>query len=172
MKKLILLVLGALSALGANMLLTKYKTSHTPSIHYHAGFVVYIDGVKQEFADYKYMNFTPCSEHNTTKSPEEEQVEKAHLHDMIGDVVHVHRDGAKWKDLITNMRYTFPEGKSVTAYNNGQSIADILNQPIVGYDSVVFVVGEAKGVNPVAASVPRDHILEVEGKSELCGASD
>ncbi len=65
--------------------------------HLHAGFQVYVDGVKQDFSDYQYMEIQPCGITDYgEKTPEEQQLEKAHLHDGVGDVVHVHRAGATW----------------------------------------------------------------------------
>lgn len=131
-----------------------YSPKEFEYIHYHAGFRVYIDGVLQDYSDYKYMNFVPCSEHDVKKSPAEEQIEKAHLHDGVGDVVHMHRSGAKWGDLFKNIGVTLPTD------------LPILNTPIEPNSSVVIVVGTPVD-NPEKVSL--EHIKEVEAKSELCG---
>lgn len=124
-------------------------------IHYHAGFVVYIDGVKQDYSDYKYMDFESCSEHPEKMTAEEEQIELAHLHDGVGDVVHVHRAGAKWRDLFRNIGVSLP------------SELPVLNNPIEPNSSIVIVVGTPVD-NPVKVSL--EQIKEVESKSELCGS--
>lgn len=150
--KLSILVVLAIGAAYANWL---YKPKVSEDIHYHAGFIVYVDGVRQDYSDYKYMNFTPCTEHAVKKSREEEQIEKAHLHDGVGDVVHVHRNGAKWGDLLKNINVNLP------------SETDILKQTIEPNSSVVIIIGL-----PVSTpeKVPIEHIKEVEAKSELCGS--
>lgn len=154
MKTHIKLTIGAMSVLamiGANWYYTPRSASN---IHYHAGFRVYVDGVRQDYSDYKYMNFVPCTEHDTKKTQLEEQVEKAHLHDGIGDVVHVHRSGAVWGDLFKNI--------GVKLDGN----LEILTQPIGPNSSIVISVGKPV-VNPEKVSL--EQIKEIEAKSELCG---
>lgn len=126
-------------------------------LHYHAGFRVYIDGQRQDYSDYIYMNFVPCSEHNEGKSAAEEQMELAHLHDGVGDVVHVHRPGAKWGDLFRNIGVELPGD------------IPMLKEPIEANSSVVFNVGKVVE-NPEKVSL--EHIKEVEAKSELCGSGE
>lgn len=138
------------------------------AVHYHAGFRVYVNGVRQDFSDMKYMNFTACSEHDTKKSRDEEQMEKAHLHDGIGDVVHVHRDGGTWDDLFRNINFTFPSG-DVKAYRNGVPVSRILRQEIQNGESIIIVAGGDKGVD-MNDYVSPEKITEVEAKSELCGS--
>lgn len=132
-----------------------YMSTKNEHVHYHAGFVVYINGVKQDYSDYQYMNFTPCSEHAQKKSKKEEQIEKAHLHDGVGDVVHVHRDGGTWVDLFENIKVDLP----------GEN--EILKQVIEPNSSVVIEIG-SEVENPEKVST--EHIKEVEAKSELCGS--
>ena len=120
MKK-ILIVLVLVGVLGWRLWREK-----TEDVHYHAGFRVYIDGQLQNYSDYKYMNFVPCSEHDEKKSKEEEQIERAHLHDGVGDVVHVHKAGANWGDLFKNIGVTLP------------SEPEILQQTIEPNSSIVI----------------------------------
>lgn len=142
---------------------------HPTHIHNHAGFRVYIDNQLQDYSDYKYMNFVPCSEHDTKKSKEEEQIEKAHLHDNVGDVVHVHREGSIWGDLFTNMQVMLPKDKELIGYINGTKIENIMNQPIDPYSTAIFIIGKNDGDHGNEI-VGIDHIKEVEAKSELCGS--
>src|SRR5688500_3050606 len=114
--------------IGFIFLKTKSQEKHEEEIHYHAGFMVYIDGKLQDFSEAKFMSIAPCSEESDShqaKSKVEEQLEKAHLHDNIGDVVHVHRKGAFWGDLFKNIGFEFPD-KKLKAFINGKPIADIL----------------------------------------------
>lgn len=165
------LALGLLSVVAmviANWLYTNHEVEH---VHYHAGFRVYIGGQLQDYSDFKYMNFVPCTEHDTKKSAREEQIEKAHLHDSIGDVVHVHRSGAKWGDLFKNIGVTLPFDSGLWGYLDGVQQEDILNEPIEAFKTAVFVFGE-DNASHAKEIVSIDHIKEVEAKSELCGAGE
>jgi hypothetical protein len=135
----------------------KYFQRDEEHLHYHAGFRVYIDGQLQDYSDYKYMNFESCSLHDEKKSRAEEQIEKAHLHDGVGDVVHVHRAGAIWGDLFNNIGVTLP------------SDLEILKQAIEPNSSIVITIG--KEIDN-SEKVTLEHIKEVEAKSELCGADE
>ncbi len=146
-------------------------TKETEHLHYHAGFKVYTDGQLQDYSDYKYMNFVPCSEHDEKKSRAEEQIEKAHLHDGVDDVVHVHRSGARWGDLFTNIKVELPTDKKLKGYIDGREIDDIMREPITAYTTAIFVVGESEsGHEKEIVSI--EHIKEVEAKSELCGSGE
>lgn len=138
------------------------------AVHYHAGFVVYINGTKQDYSALQYMNLENCSLHSKPKDAAALQEEKAHLHDNVGDVVHVHVKGATWADLFRNIGVKFPGGP-VYGYRNGQEVADILHQEIKPYDSVIIMVGKKV---PAGASgyVTKAHIRAVEKSSENCGS--
>ncbi|TXH00388.1 MAG: hypothetical protein E6P95_03615 [Candidatus Moraniibacteriota bacterium] len=137
-------------------------------VHYHAGFKVYVDNRLQDYSGYQYMNYTPCSEHDEKKSKEEEQMEKAHLHENVGDVVHVHRIGAVWGDLFTNIKVSFPSDKKITGYIDGRKVEEIMSTPIEAYTTAIILVGESDASRG-GEVVSRAHIEEVEKKSELCG---
>ena len=139
-----------------------------PAVHYHAGFQVYVDGVRKDFSGFEYMTISPCSQ-NKKSGKEDPQLEKGHLHDGNGDVVHVHREGAVWQDLFTNLKYTFPSGKEIRAYVNGNQVDDILKQPITPYETVVIMVGKKPPLkDALAHAVTKDRIRAVEKSSEYC----
>lgn len=135
-------------------------------VHYHAGFIVYVDGIKQDYSDFKYMNFTPCSDHKTKQSKEEEQIEKAHLHDGDGGVVHVHRPLARWSDLFKNIAVDLPN-KNIAVYQDNSKISDNLDLAIIPNQSVIIIVGDTSGID-LTSPVPLSHLQEIEKKSELC----
>lgn len=154
MKLLKIMLLLVLVVGGGYVGYQKYFITENEHVHYHAGFVVYIDGVKQDYSDYKYMNWKPCTQVQGETTEEDEQIEKAHLHDSVGDVVHVEQAGSVWGDLFKNIGINLP--------------ADLpnLNDPIVANSSIVITVGKPVD-NPEKVSL--EHIKEVEVKSELCG---
>lgn len=152
------------------------KMREPAHVHYHAGIQVYVDDKLQNFSSIKYMTISPCTDKNSKKEEEatekEIQNDKGHLHDNVGDVVHVHVAGGRWKDFFANIQYPFPPGKSVFAFVNGKSVEDILNTPIRAYDSVVIFIGTRDNMKEdLKKAVTVDHIKEIEKKSELCGSS-
>lgn len=136
-------------------------------VDFHAGFQVYVDGNLQDFSDMKYMDVTPCETFFHKKS---DQLEKAQLHDNVGDVVHVHRKDAVWGDLFKNIGWKIPEGKEFVGYLNGTRTENLLEYPILRYDSVVFFSGKIEGMNQkLQARVTDETMKEVEKKPESCG---
>ena len=136
-------------------------------VHYHAGFIVYLDGKKHDFSALKYMHIEPCNEEENHQ--EDDHEEKAHLHDQIGDVVHVHRQGALWKDLFQNINFKFKDPASVNGYINGKEEKNILSKEIVPYESVIIIEGDIKNID-LNKYVSKSHMQEVEEKSESCGS--
>lgn len=135
-------------------------------IHYHAGFTVFVNGIQEDFSGPEYMSLTPCSDQAVYM---DEQHEKAHLHDRNGHVVHVHREGARWKDLFININYPIVEKKPFTAYINGTKVANILEEPIKPYESVVILTGKYGDPKTyLQQAVTRKKIIAAEKKSEDC----
>lgn len=133
----------------------------------HAGFQVYVDGKLQDFSDMKYMDVTPCESFFHRKS---DQLEKAQLHDNVGNVVHVHRKDAVWGDLFKNIGWQIPADKEFVGYLNGTRTENLLEYPILPYDSVVFFSGKIDDMNrKLQGRVTDEMIKEVEKKSESCG---
>lgn len=137
-------------------------------IHYHAGFVVFKDGKKVDFRGSEFMHIKPCSlDENKVKTQEEVQLDKGHLHGGVGDVVHVHERGAKWKDLFTNLNYQVDYSKSVF-YLNGEVI-DINKYGIKSYDSLVVFENNVEE-SLLTQSVSADRIKEIENTIVECGS--
>ena len=137
-------------------------------VHFHAGFYVYVDGVLQDFSKAEFMHFESCNINTQLNKNTSSSVGKAHLHDNVGDVVHIHEKGAKWGDLFMSINYYFPVGKSIQGFKNGKAISNILKAEIHPYDSVIIVVGDTKRID-MNKYVSITHIKEVESKSESCG---
>lgn len=157
------LIFIPVSLILAFLLLRPIQSSHP---HYHAGFRVFVNGELQDFSSYQFMNYSTCQDHTSTLTPAEEQLEKAHLHDGVGDVVHVHRQGAIWADLFHNLGYQV-ESKNLQAYRQGSPLPDALQQPILPNDSLIFVVGDASQID-FNTSVSLAHIQAIESQSEAC----
>ena len=146
--------------------------SKETAIHYHGGFVVFKGGQKVDFSGDQYMHIAPCTTKETAQTPAEIQLDKAHLHDNVGDVVHIHEPGAVWGDLFTNLKYLVEPAASTSAYLNGVKAENITLQPIKPYYSLVLLIG-AQYQPPeyyLNQAVIKDHILKVEQTSENCGS--
>ena len=163
MQKKILLTIILVVILGL-ILYLKYLPKK--EIHYHAGFKVYIDRKEEDFSKIKYMSVLAC-ETEEEEHKENEQLEKAHLHDRVGDVVHVEAEGAKWKDLFENISYQFDKAEELIGYVNGQKTENILDYPIKSYDSVIIFSGKVDKIL-LNSVVSQERIIEVEKKTETC----
>lgn len=140
-------------------------------IHYHAGFKLFVDGIAQDFSDPKYMSIIPCGAHSEKNNPALEQIEKAHLHDQQGTVVHVHREGAVWGDLFTNISYFIDSQKPLRAFSGTEEVSSILLKPITPYESVIILVGTFdSNRNYFSEAVTQAEIKAAEKKSENCGS--
>lgn len=148
------------------LFLLQKKKQEVNKVHYHAGFQVYVDNKLQDFSGIKYMSIKPCGEEEK-EHEENEQLEKAHLHDKVGDVVHVEAVGAKWKDLFINISYELNSSKQMTGYVNGRKTEDILEYPIKSYDSIIIFNGNADE-KLIKNAVTKQKIRDAEKKSETC----
>lgn len=170
-KKIVISGLILLFLIGGVLLFFQSKSAKVEEeVHFHAGFLVFVDGKRQDFSDSKYMHIEPCTDESAPHMPLnkiEEQQEKAHLHDGIGDVIHVHRKNTVWGDLFRNIGFVFPEG-NLTAYLNGKPLADVLSYNILPYESLIIISGDPKGID-LESYVTYEHIQEVEQISENCG---
>lgn len=172
MKKKLLIVLGLLLVFMTSAIIVLSQTVFKPQpIHIHAGYQVYKDEKLQNFSDFKYMHEMPCTVNGKPieGAKVDEQQEKAHLHDQNGDVVHVHRKGATWRDLFMNIKY--PINESAVAYINGQKIENFLDREIIPYESVVIFEGKhTKDQELLKKAVTKKRIIEVENSSEYCSS--
>jgi hypothetical protein len=89
------LILGALA-----MLAIRFFTYKPVQVHYHANFAVYINGQREEFkgAQY-YQEVAICSSTNSISIPQQ----RAHMHDNINSVVHVHDHAVTWGQFFENL---------------------------------------------------------------------
>jgi hypothetical protein len=146
-----------------------WLTKKLTKIHYHAGFQVYVDGEKQDFSGDQFMNNEPCS--IAKETAEDIQRDKGHLHDNVGDVVHIHTSGAVWGDLFKNLNFVFPATESAEFYLDGIKTDKAMSTPIKAYDSLVVLVGAHGDINQILNNqVSREYIQSVEKKSDGCGS--
>lgn len=88
------ILLGALLVMAIRFV--SYAPHHT---HYHANFAVYIDGEREAFNDPSYYeDVAACAAYDDITPPE-----RAHMHNKVNDVVHVHDDAVTWGQFFENL---------------------------------------------------------------------
>jgi hypothetical protein len=94
-------VFGLGLALGLLVLLVIRFATYSPvRVHYHANFALYINGKREEFKDPKYYEeVAVCSSTDSITRPEQ----RAHMHDNINSVVHVHDHATTWGQFFANL---------------------------------------------------------------------
>jgi len=158
MKK-ILIIVGILIAIFA------YDHFHVP--HHHAEFQVYIDGERRDLAGLDYMYFAPCRVYDFGER-ELEEIDRAHLHDYVGDVVHVHDDGLTWRVLLTNLNF---EGEFIGYNEEGVLVEGMMDEEISAYNSVIFSNTELENIHELVGELKgADYVREVEVVAVECGA--
>lgn len=142
----------------------KKSEEHT---HFHAGFIVYVNGERQDYSGTRFMHLDVCSIPGKQDDHMMDEKDTVHLHDNVGDVAHIHSPNVTWGMLFENMDVAFPKNTPIIGYKDGKMVPDILNTQIRKDDSVVVVVGDEKKVD-LSTYVTTQHIREVEGKSNTC----
>lgn len=136
--------------------------------HYHAGFIVFQNNKKLNFSDSKYMFIEPCAlNQKSSDSTAVIQIKKAHLHDNVGDLVHIEHVGAKWQDLFININFPI-NYSSVVGYINGKKIFNFQTQSIHPYDSLVVLIGKNDS-KFLKQAVTKDYMIKMAKKSTTCG---
>lgn len=172
MKKFLFVSIGIIALLLFIAIARSNLKTFTKSkqVHYHAGFQIYVDGKLQYISHPKYMLIKPCRKDGVSADKEDKQLEKAHLHDGVGDVVHIEAEGAKWKDLFQNIHFKIDSSKPIEGYVNGKKVNNILDYPIKSFDRVVIFIGKVEDKEEkLKHQVTRKKIEEVGKKSETCG---
>lgn len=167
-KKYIFLLIAAIIIVFGGIFLVRSKSEPEKKVHYHAGFIIVQDNKKLDFSDTKYMNISPCTLRKGDSSSEDPQLEKAHLHDNVGTVVHIERDGAKWKDLFINIHHTIDYAHTL-GYINGVKVENYQEQPINLDDSLVVLIGNNDIQANLKQAITKDYIEKIGTQSKICG---
>lgn len=88
--------------LGALIVLAIRYVTYKPAdqVHYHANFAVYINGQRQQFKGPQYYQEVQiCSLHGSMQTP----AARAHMHDNVNDVVHIHDNAVTWGQFFNNL---------------------------------------------------------------------
>lgn len=173
MNKSILVTCIVLLILAAGYLFNDIKRAEIPEevIHYHAGFVVFEGNKKVDFSDSKYMHILPCKvegDDAEIQPSANSQLEKAHLHDNVGEIVHIHVNSKSttWDDLFVNINFPIDYPKA-QGYINGQKVDAFYNKNINAYDSLVVLIGE-NDTALVNEGVTKENIISKESQTGGC----
>ena len=110
------LILGALL-----ILVIRLATYKTPAVHYHANFAVFINGQREEFKGPGYYEEETACKAGENITP----VDRAHMHDEINNVVHVHDHAVTWEQFFNNLGWSvginYIQTKDNLYQNNGDN---------------------------------------------------
>ena len=114
MRGMIHVVVGGLVgivAIGAARFATMPELDDGAGPHYHANFAVFVDGERLDLSAMHYMqDIAACKANPDLILP----VERAHLHEGIHDVVHVHHEGATWGHFFANIGFALGDDFLIT----------------------------------------------------------
>lgn len=155
MKALPVVIVLTIGFILINATAIAYKISTVPEnpVHLHANFAVVLNEVPVDFSSPSNMTIQPCGDmaHAYTKK------DGVHLHDQVGNVVHVHADDVTWNDLFDSVQYEVASkvsqaspGATPQYFINGQKKeAAILSEPIHSKDQLLVYVGSASAVQRI-----------------------
>lgn len=140
-------LVGALVIVGI-----RFATYSPEHVHYHANFAVYINGKREEFKDKRYYQEVVGSCTTDDITP----LERAHMHDNVGDIVHVHDHAVSWGQFFQNLGwsvnskliqtpdklYQADDTNNITFMLNGQKVSDITGQVIGNEDRLLVDFGD------------------------------
>jgi c-di-AMP phosphodiesterase-like protein len=120
-------LLSSIALLLIGIVFIGYKVSKVPEIpvHYHANFALFKNGTQIDFSDAKYMHIAPCSD-SPIEKPAKNKLDEIHLHNTIGNVVHVHTSGVTWRNLFQSLKFNIDEilsDKAIKIYINEKEVA-------------------------------------------------
>lgn len=141
--------------------------------HYHAGFQIYVNGELQDYSDDKYMHYSPCSiEPEEDEHDEDDPKDRIHLHNNVGNVVHVHADDVTWKEIFESLEIDEYLELSQIHYSDGTDWSvEVLNSRPEPYESVIFTFGENDNKDLILDnSVDIQVIEDAEYDVENCGS--
>jgi hypothetical protein len=178
------LLLGALVILGIRFF--TYSPEH---VHYHANFAVYLNGKREEFKGPQfYQEVAICSSTTGIAIPQQ----RAHMHDDINSVIHVHDHAVTWGQFFENFgwyvgpdfiqtddgtRYVADDTNKLSIVINGQDytgLQAITNNVIKDRDRLLLSFGDInqKTLDQEFKSVPSTakHYDEAKDPASCAGS--
>lgn len=121
-------------------------------VHYHANFAVYINNERLTFENPFFYEEVGTS---CVLSDDAKPEERAHLHDNVNSVIHVHDTLVTWQDFFNNIDYSISplhiqtwddvfvedDSQKVTFILNGKAVNDITSLIINSEDTLLINYG-------------------------------
>ncbi len=146
------LIIAALAGFVAGclwLLAVRFFLAVNTETHYHANFALYIDGQKDEFDNFTFYEEVQSCSGDQLDNPRA----RAHMHDRINHVVHVHDNAVTWGHFFANLGYGLTntalktdngvfvdgvEGKELRFLVNGEEVQTVANR-VIGDQDVLLV---------------------------------
>lgn len=117
-------------------------------VHYHANFAVYIHDQKQQFDSFAFYEEVQSCGADAAFNPKN----RAHMHDEVNHVVHVHDQAVTWGHFLANLGFSLGDDFIQTGdglfieddenklifWLNGKEVATIANQVIRSEDVLLI----------------------------------
>jgi hypothetical protein len=87
-------------------------------VHYHANFAVFVDGERLPFDRFTFYEEIESCGGDDINNPKI----RAHMHDKVNHVVHVHDNGATWGHFFANLSYV--NGDTLFKTDSGTYVED------------------------------------------------
>ncbi len=174
------LIIGALVTTAIRFAL--YKPD---SVHYHANFSLYVNGVLDKFdGPGYYEEETAC-----TSSNSDNPRTRIHLHDQNPGLVHIHSHAVMWADLFANIGYGLSDQAVTTTSNvyvngqdgnklsfvlNGKTVSNVSGRMVNTEDVLLINYGkdDQSTIDKRYNAVPRDaHKSNTEDDPATCSGS-
>lgn len=161
LNKKLLVATGLGLVVGALIILAVRFATYQPEkdVHYHANFAVYLNGQREEFKDiFYYIGGESCTgdaEHQMTPHA------RAHMHDMVNDVVHVEDEVVTWGQFFQNMGWVVDpkvirtpdevlmvdSANKVSFMLNGEKVDNVVGRVIGDKDRLLVDFGSTSNEN-------------------------
>lgn len=133
---------------------TRFALTKDDHVHYHANFAIFINGKQEKFeSPLYYEEIQSCSSEN-----EDDPLHRAHMHENVNSVVHVHAHAVTWGHFFNNIgvgltknfletgQGMYVDGKNdqkLTFYLNGQEVDSVTNKLINSEDTLLIDYGKS-----------------------------
>lgn len=134
----------------------RFATFQSDTTHYHANFALFINGQRDEFKGFTFYEEVQACGSDEKNNPKG----RAHMHDNVNHVVHVHEPGVTWGHFFANLGYTLgdkaiitdkgvftdgADGNSLSFVLNDQPVTNIANRHIESEDVLLINYGRGDG---------------------------
>jgi hypothetical protein len=131
----------------------RFVTLEKEEVHYHANFAVFTEGERLLFDNFTFYEEVAACGGNGVDSPKI----RAHMHDNINHVVHVHDNGVTWGHFFANLGFANgdtvfrtntdlfveDEDTKITFILNGKEVSSTANVTIDNEDVLLVSIGES-----------------------------